>query len=103
MEDNEGLVDLDDILNDFPQPSLAINDDEIPIFIMNDGSTRKTYAPELFNTKNGFIEYADEWLDILNNLFPGGWEENAKSASSEFGIALSDPPGIWLLVAMTLE
>ena len=65
---------------------------------------RHTTAPDLFDTGGGaYIAYADGWQDTLAALFPDGYAEAAQAAAEAYGIEVSEPPCLWLLVAMTLE
>jgi hypothetical protein len=83
-------------------PALALHDG-VPV-IIDEGVVRKTTAPALFETGGGlYIAYADGWQQTLNGLFPDGYEEAAEAAAARFAIDVSEPPTIWLLVAMTLE
>jgi len=83
-------------------PALGLHNG-VPAII--DGEViRHTTAPALFDTGGGaYIAYADGWQDTLAGLFPDGYADAAQTAADEFGLTVSEPPTIWLLVAMTLE
>jgi len=88
-------------------PSLTL-DDGVPCFIMPDGSVKHTTAPQLFNTDNGVLSYADDYREQLEALYDSVEDKKAaaRSAIEEFGLLDNedaDEYSIWLLVAMTLE
>jgi hypothetical protein len=88
-------------------PSLTINNN-VPCFIMPDGSMKHTTAPELFDTTGGALGYADNYRTNLDALYDSVEERKqaARSAIDRFGLLddeNAEDYSIWLLVAMTLE
>jgi hypothetical protein len=87
--------------------SLTINNG-IPCFIMSDGSVKTSTSPQLFETGNGILGYADNFMQKLQDLYPSVEEmrEHAASKIEELGLLdtpESDSYSIWLLVAMTID
>jgi hypothetical protein len=93
---------MDEQLQENNGPTLLLHNG-VPAILQHD-KIRQTTAPELFDTGGGaYIAYADGWQDKLVALYPDGYADQAAAVAEQYGLDVSEPPSLWLLVAMTLE